>query len=118
MGGGADGIGLNTNKEWQAIIKDLIAELKKITPSLCTPGRRTFEEGDLHGIVCPNAPQKQRLIVLFNLSEKELETDLFVPEMEAAREVFDAFTGEKTPSVEKGRIKIKLPPLERAAFKW
>ena len=118
VGGGADGIGLNTNKEWQAIIKDLIAELKKITPSLCTPGRRTFEEGDLHGIVCPNAPQKQRLIVLFNLSEKELETDLFVPEMEAAREVFDAFTGEKSPSVEKGRIKIKLPPLERAAFKW
>ena len=117
-GGGPLGIGLNANPEGQKIMKKLLAEIKKLVPGLTSVGRRMFEEGDLHGIVCPNAKAKERCVVLYNCSEKELKVDTEIPELVKVKTVKDAFTGEDTKDIVAGRVTVTLPPMGRAAYTW
>ena len=100
------------------IMKKLLAEIKKLVPGLTSVGRRMFEEGDLHGIVCPNAKAKERCVVLYNCSEKELKVDTEIPELVKVKTVKDAFTGKDTKDIVAGRVTVTLPPMGRAAYTW
>ena len=66
----------------------------------------------------PNAKAKERCVVLYNCSEKELKVDTEIPELVKVKTVKDAFTGEDTKDIVAGRVTVTLPPMGRAAYTW
>ena len=119
VGGGPVGIGLNKDPKGQALIKELLAEIRTLTPGLTSPGRRTFEEGALCGIVCPNQEEKKRLVVLFNSADEKLDVDVTIPELANQPACYDALTGKPLSCVSsEGRVTAQLAPLSRLTISW
>ena len=119
VGGGPVGIGLNKDPKGQALIKELLAEIRTLTPGLTSPGRRTFEEGALCGIVCPNQEEKKRLVVLFNSADEKLDVDVTIPELANQPACYDALTGKPLSCVSsEGRVTTSLAPLSRLTISW
>lgn len=116
-GGGPVGIGLKSQPKNQANLKKVLAEINTFMPGLVSPGRRPFEEGPVHGLVCPNNKHMNRFLILQNVSDQKVTTDFVVPEMAKAKEVRDAFT-DKPVDLQEGCVKLTLEPLGRAVLKW
>lgn len=116
-GGGPVGIGLVREKDDQNAFKKFLPELKQLLPGLLSKDRRLFEEGDIHGIVCTNRDPRQRLIVMMNVSDKTVDADFVISEIEKARKIKDAITG-KPVVIEKGVIKRKFKPFETLSLNW
>lgn len=116
-GGGPLGIGLSQKPDYQPKFKKLFEEIGCIQPALLTADRRTFEEGDVHGIVCRGRSPNERAAVMINVSDKTLQAEFTIPEIQNAKKVFDAFTGKPTV-MENGLFKRQLKPYEVVALKW
>lgn len=116
-GGGPVGIGLSQNEDYQKKFKVLLAELKLLFPGLLTSQRRMFEEGDIHGIVCPVNGANKRLAVMMNISDKSVDADFVIPEIEKVSKISDVYT-DKPVTIEGGRIKRKFKPFEVLSIKW
>jgi hypothetical protein len=79
-GGGPLGVGIHSKPEAKAYYKELIAELNKLMPHLTSTDRRTFEEGDIHGIVLGG-----RCAMMVNVTDKDVEADFEIPEITKRR---------------------------------
>jgi hypothetical protein len=75
-GGGPLGVGIHAKPKAKAFYKEMLAELNLIMPAVTSLVRRTFEEGDVHGIVLGN-----NHLLLVNTTDKEVASDFAVPEM-------------------------------------
>lgn len=117
-GGGPIGIGLSKNVESQKKFKGLMEEIKLLLPGLLTHKRRTFEEGDIHGIVCSGTGKDQRLVVMMNVSDKTVDSDFEIPEIIKVKKIFNALTGQPAEKIENGIIKRKFKPFEVMTLKW
>ncbi len=117
-GGGPLGIGLNTRKDCQEEYRKLLAEIKTLMPGLLSARRRTFEDGNLHGMVCGDAhARNKRFAILLNVASGKGDYELVVPELSAVKTVTDHFTGAQLPVVD-GKIKVSLGPREVAVYRW
>lgn len=79
-GGGPLGVGIHSKPERKEYYKELIAELNTLMPYLTSTDRRTFEEGDIHGIVLGG-----RCAMMVNVTDKEVEADFEIPEIKNRR---------------------------------
>ena len=116
-GGGPVGIGLKQQPKNQESLKKILAEIKVFLPALVSTGRRTFEEGPIHGIALPNNPAKKRFVIMQNISDRKVTADFVIPELVKAKEVFDAFT-DKPVDIKDGRITMTFSPFDRLVLKW
>ena len=79
-GGGPLGVGIHSKPESKAYYKEMIAELNTLMPHLTSTERRTFEEGDIHGIVLGG-----RCAMMVNVTDKDVEADFEIPEITKRR---------------------------------
>lgn len=79
-GGGPLGVGIHSKPELKACYKELIAEFNALMPFLTSPHRRTFEEGDIHGIVLGG-----RCALMVNVADQEVDCDFALPEIKNRR---------------------------------
>lgn len=79
-GGGPLGVGIHSKPERKECYKQLISEFNTLMPFLTSTDRRTFEEGDIHGIVLDG-----RCAMMVNVSDKEVEADFEIPEIKKRR---------------------------------
>ena len=116
-GGGPIGKGLVENPEDQAQMKELLAEIKTFVPALLSTGRRTFEEGFIHGIALPNNPRMKRYVIMQNITDKAVTTDFVIPELVKVKEVRNGLTDEPF-EIKEGRLITTIAPLDRLVLKW
>ncbi len=118
QGGGPLGIGIANNPEQQALLKQIIAEFKELTPALVAHERRMFKstDGKVHALLCREEGNSYTLI-LVNGKNENVETALDIPELAGVTKVTKAFEkGEAKPDGEK--IVLSFVPYQTAVYRW
>lgn len=146
IGGGPIGVGLKNNETpgVKEMFRELNSEAKVMMPGLLAVNRRTFEYGDVHGMMCGDGARNQNFLILVNISDKPASCDFTLPEIEKFRnfKVKMPFSPENTPKLDKegkvlmdkrarrpqvnekivniqnGRIAHEFGPYETLVYRW
>ncbi len=119
-GGGPLGIGLKNDEKCQAILKDLLAEIKGLFPGLLSPKRRVFRamDGKINAMVCGTA-EKKRFLIMTNPTEETIEAAFDVEEMKGAKNITDYPSGTaETETVKAGRVTFTFAPHAVKVLCW
>ena len=120
-GGGPLGIGLKNDEKCQAVLKDLVAEIKGLFPGLLSPQRRVFRamDGKINAMACGTA-EKKRFLVMTNPTDETVHASFVVPELKNAKKVFDYPTdADETEEVGKdGRYTFTFEPHAVKVLRW
>lgn len=118
MGGGPAGVGLQNSPAQQAVVRQLCAEIRALTPALTAPDRRTFQSDDatLHGLLCATA--QQRVLLLVNGTPEKVENDVRLPGAEGENTDWGNFFDKDASllTVRSGLFHIALKPYETCVF--
>jgi hypothetical protein len=117
-GGGPLGVGLKSNPQQQAVIKELCTEINALYPALTAPHRVPFQSADkkLLGIYCSES--STHYVVMVNSTPNKIESEVVICQDTAINgELRDFFQkNEDVLSIKESRFRIALEPYETRVF--
>lgn len=99
-----------------AVLKELVAEIKELSPALMEPGRRMLKStnGHVHALIC-GSEKTERYLIYVNADLEASNAMLVVPELES--KTLTGLFGTRAASVQGGTLEFKVEAQETGVFR-